>query len=170
MSNTEKIPSSDLLETANLVIFRIIRLDGEEIIRSKTSCRNKLVRKILLPGVNWAAMTNSGNEKQQEIRQVLRLRIGPTDVRRSPIGSGRTSHGLRRTSDRLLRVRPEFRSPTELRSGVRCGPPDVRYDPRTYFDDSRTQSFYLKSESDFDESDSSPTGSDRTQVKPEIAV
>ena len=105
MSNTEKIPSSDLLETVNLVIFRIIRLDGEEIIRSKTSCRNKLVRKILLPGVNWAAMTNSGNEKQQEIRQVLRLRIGPTDVRRSPIGSGRTPADVRRT----------FTSPTGLR-------------------------------------------------------
>ena len=83
-------------------------------------------------------------------------------------------------SDGLLRVRSDFRSPTGLRSdpigpdrtsgGVRRSPPDVRYDPRTYFDDSRTQSFHLKPESDFNESDSSPTGSDRTPVKPGIAV
>ena len=52
MSNTKKIPCPDLLETVNLVIFLILRLDGQEIIRSETFCRNKLVQKILLPVVD----------------------------------------------------------------------------------------------------------------------
>ena len=102
MSNTEKIPCPDLLETVNLAIFLILRLDGQEIIRSETFFRNKLVRKILLPGVDSVGVRSgpAGRPTDSGGR--------PTDFYESDRNSGvrpntdRASDVVRRTSDTIL--------------------------------------------------------------------
>ena len=52
----------------------------------------------------------------------------------------------------------------------RLSPLDIQYDAQTYFDNSRTQSSYLKSKTDFNEFDLTLIGPDQFLVKPKIAV